>query len=149
MCSDGRNMVSVEGPSGSQEIWQVGSSWCFVPWQNTEVVLVLERFMANPAQTRHELRVKRGLLDELAAELFAIVVFLCDCLLQLLPTLTATTAASAASTRFFIIASKLPMELQMMLCRQVMGSTKQNILHQDSEAAFKSLARRLLLPSQS
>ena len=30
----------------------------------TEVVSVLERFMSNPALTRHELRVKLGVLDE-------------------------------------------------------------------------------------
>ena len=34
----------------------------------------------------------------------------------------------------------LPMELQMILCRLVVGSSKQNILRKDSEAAFKSLA---------
>ena len=44
---------------------------------------VLERFMANPTQTRHELRVKLGVLDELAAEVFALdSFFLCDDLLQ-------------------------------------------------------------------
>ena len=46
-----------------------------------EVVLVLERFIANPNQTRQELRVKLGLLDALAAEFFAVIVFLCDDLL--------------------------------------------------------------------
>jgi len=35
------------------------------------------------------------------------------------------------------------MELQMMLCHHPVGSMKQNILHKDSEAAFKSLARIL------
>ena len=38
----------------------------------TEVVSLLERFMANPTQTRHEVRVKLGVLDELAAEVFAL-----------------------------------------------------------------------------
>ena len=108
----------------------------------TEVVL-LERFMANPTQTRHELRVKLGVLDELAAEVFALTVFLCDDLLQLKP---ASRPAAAAATRFFAIASRLPMELQMILCHHAVGSMKQNILHKDSEAAFKSLARTLLLP---
>jgi len=37
------------------------------------------------------------------------------------------------------------MELQMILCRHAVGSTKENILLKDSEAAFKSLARILLL----
>ena len=39
------------------------------------------------------------------------------------------------------------MELQMMLCHRAVGSTKQNILHKDSEAAFKSLAG-VLVPKQ-
>jgi len=38
------------------------------------------------------------------------------------------------------------MELQMILCHRVVGSMKQNILRKDSEAAFKALARILLLP---
>jgi len=108
----------------------------------TEVVL-LERFMANPTQTRHELRVKLGVLDELAAEVFALTVFLCDDFLHLRP----AAAVSDAALRFFTIAKRLPMELQMVLCHRAVGSMKQNILHKDSEAAFKSLAR-ILLDSQ-
>jgi len=92
--------------------------------------------------------VKLGVLDELAAEVFALTVFMCD-LLQLRPALpiTITTiTTAAAATRFFIIAKSLPMELQMILCHFAVGSMKQNILRRDSEAAFKSLAKILLLP---
>jgi len=102
-----------------------------------EVVLLLERFMANPTQIRHELRVKLGRLDEMAAEVFALTVFLCDDLLQLKP------ASHLSSTRFFFIITKLPVELQMVLCHRAVGSMKQNILHKDSEVAFKSLARTI------
>jgi len=112
-------------------------------------VSLLERFLANPVQTRHELRVMLGMLDELAAEVFALTVFLCDDLLQLRPAALAATPnpATTATTRFFTIASKLPMELQLILCRRAVGSMEQNILRKDSEAAFKSLARSLLLDS--
>jgi len=112
----------------------------------TEVVSVLERFIANPTLTRHELRVKLGALDEVAAEVFALTVFLFDDLLQLKPANAMLTAnpASAAATRFFASAAKLPMELQMILCHRAVGSMKQNIHFRDSEAAFKSLARILL-----
>jgi len=99
-----------------------------------EAVSVLERFIANPAETRYELQVKLGMLDELAAEFFALIVFLCDDLLQLKPALT-TTPASAAASRFFTIASKLPMELQMILCHRAVCSMKQNILQRDSECS--------------
>ena len=114
--------------------------------KKTKVVSLLERFIANPAPTRHELRVKLGVLDELAAEVFALTVFLCDDFLQLKP----AHPAGAAATRFFTISSKLPMELQMVLCHRAVGSMKQNILHKDSEVAFKSLASILLQhPPQS
>ena len=105
---------------------------------------LLERFTANPALTRHELRVKLGVLDELAAEVFALTVFLCDELLQLKPALAVTTdnpAAATAVIRFFAIAMKLPMELQMVLCRRAVSSMKQSILHKDSEVAFRALAQ--------
>ena len=100
--------------------------------------------MTNPTQTRHELRVKLGVLDELAVEVFALIVFLCDDLLHLKP---ARDTATPSSVKFFTIALKLPMELQMILCHRAVDSMKQNILHKDSEAAFKSLARTLLRPS--
>jgi len=75
-----------------------------------EIVLLLERFVANPAQTRYEVRLKLGVLHELAAEVFALTVFLCDNLLQLKPALpdTTSTPATAAAARFFAIASRLP-----------------------------------------
>jgi len=121
-----------------------------------EIVSLLERFMANPTLTRHELRVRLGVLKELAAELFAAVVFLCDGLLQRKPashpaaTPKPATDAAIAATRFFAIAEKLPIELQMILCQRVVGSVKDSVLSKDSEAAFKFLARvLLLLDSQS
>ena len=75
------------------------------------------------------------------AEVFALTVFLCDGLLQLKP---ASHPAGIAASRFFIIASKLPMELQMVLCHRMFDSMKQNNFSKDSEAAFKSLARFFL-----
>ena len=109
---------------------------------------LLERFLANPSQTRHELRVKLGVLNELAAEVFALTVFLCDDLLQLKPAIITTTVTTPLpAVRFFAIATRLPMEVQMILCHRGVGSMKQNILLKDSEAAFKSLAR--LLSSES
>jgi len=96
--------------------------------QKTEVVQLLERFMTNPMLTRHELRVRLGVLDELAAEHFALIVFLCDDLLQLKATsLFTNTYAAAAAIRFFSMASRLPMELQVVLCHRVVGSMRQNI----------------------
>ena len=115
---------------------------------HTDVVSLLERLTANPTRTFHEVRVKLGVLGELAAEVFALTIFLCDDLLQLKPALNPAVtpnSASAVATRFFAIATRLPLELQMILCYRVVGSAKQNILSDESEVAFKSLARELLL----
>ena len=48
-----------------------------------EVVALLERFQSDATQTRHAVRVELDLLDELAAEMFALVVFVSDGLLQI------------------------------------------------------------------
>jgi len=103
----------------------------------TEVVTLLQRFTSDPTQTRHTMRVELGFLDDLAAEMFALVVFASDGLLQI----NDTTPSPAA--RFFSIARRLPLELQMMLCFRQVGSCKEIIAGKDSEVAFKELARRL------
>jgi len=103
----------------------------------TEVVTLLERFKEKPVETRHAVRMELGLLDELAAEMFALAVFVSDGLLQI----NDTTPSPAA--RFFKIAKRLPLELQMMLCHRQVGSGKEIIPGKDSEVAFKELAKRL------
>ena len=84
------------------------------------------------------MRVELGWYDELAAEMFALVVFVSDGLLQVNDTTTTTPAA-----RFFNIASQLPLELQMVLCFRQVGSAKEIIPGNESEVAFKELAERL------
>jgi len=44
----------------------------------TAVVTLLERFKSDSAQTRYATRVELGLLDDLAAEMLALVVFVSD-----------------------------------------------------------------------
>ena len=104
---------------------------------NTEVVTLLERFKENPVETRHVVRVELGLVDELAADVFAMVVFVSDGLLK-----TNDTTPSPAA-RFFSIAAQLPLELQMVLCYRLRGSGKEIIPGKESEVAFKELARRI------
>jgi len=104
----------------------------------TEMVTLLERFQSDAAKTRHAVRVELGLLNELAAEMFALVVFVSDGLLQIKETTTPSPAA-----RFIKIARRLPLELQMVLCFLQVGSPKEIIPGTDSEVAFKELARRL------
>jgi len=156
LIASGRDLGDVKNKSMKAEGWEDGEVKEFTALEiaknlgRTEVVSVLERFLDNPAQTRHEIRLKL-VPEELPAEVFALIVFLCDDLLHLKPALTIITSnpdTATATSRFFTIALKLPMELQMILCHRVVGSMKQNILHKDSEAAFKSLARVLLSQSK-
>ena len=100
-------------------------------WSWTKVVTLLERFKENPGVIRHQVRVELGLLDELAFEMFALVVFVSDGLLQV----NDTTPSPAA--RFFSIATRLPLELQMVLCFLLVGSCKEIISGKESEVAFK------------
>ena len=157
LIASGRDLGDVKNKKGSFGGLDEKTALDIARWRsNTKVVPLLERFIANPVQTRHELRVKLGVPDALAADVFALTVFLWDDLLQptpaSIPAATPNYAASAATvvatnTRFFAMATRLPMKLQMLLCRCAVGSMKQNILLVDSEAAFKSLARLLLLSS--
>lgn len=52
------------------------------PWQDkvkkSEIAGLLESFRDHPDQTRHRLRLEFGELDEIAATLFALLIFLCD-----------------------------------------------------------------------
>ena len=104
----------------------------------TEVVSLLERFRDHPEETRHEVRVELGCFDEMAAEIFALVVFLCDGLLEI------KEENMTGAARFFRMAKRLPMELQMVLCHRVVGSAGENIPGEQRELAFKELARKLL-----
>jgi len=99
------------------------------------VLTLLERFKENPVKTRHAVRLELG--DELAAEMFALVVFVSDGLLQV-----NDTATPSPATKFFNIARSLPLELQMVLCHRLVGSDKDIIPGKESEVAFKELARR-------
>ena len=142
--------------------------------KKTEVGDLVERFMAQAEKTRFEVRVELGLVDEVVAELFAVIVFLCDDLFMITKPegdalITATTIAAprvgsaaprvgsapprvgsahevdrAAAVRFFCMAALLPMELQMVLCHRVYGSSKPHILSKSSEVAFRALASHIL-----
>jgi len=129
--------------------------------RNVEVVGLLERYVEDPEETRFRVKLELGDREDLAAEVFALVVFLCDDFLRIkqpglrLPSpsisVFSSAAASAALTtgeearhrRFYSIASRLPMELQMLLCQRVFGSTRNHITCREVERALKPVTRRL------
>jgi len=108
------------GTPGNEEMDAIGEA---KKEGKTEVVALLERFKENPLETRHAMRLKPG--------------GLCLGWVTSIKEMALTPAA-----RFFSIARRLPLELQMVLCFQVVGSGKEIIPGEESEIAFKYLARK-------
>jgi len=118
----------------------VPNEWeTFPPSEANELVTLLEKFKENPVETRRGVRLELGLVDEMAAEMFALVVFVSDGLLEICQGETGRTPAA----RFFRITSQLPLELQMVLCYRLADSPKEIIGSRDSDLAFRSLAGTL------
>ena len=105
---------------------------------HTMVANLLERFEGSPEETRHTVRLEIGWYDEVAAEMFALVVFVSDGLLQVTQ---GDQSSSTPAARFLVIARSLPLELQMVLCYRVAGSAKEVIPGKDREGAIKKLAK--------
>lgn len=103
-----------------------------------DAVDLLKRFKEDAKKTRHEMRVEVGWYAETAAEVFALVIFLCDGLLKI------RAEGQSNAARFMRIMCELPMELQMMLCRRAAGSAAENIPGEYRELAFRDLARKLV-----
>jgi hypothetical protein len=74
----------------------------------------------------------------MARDLYALVVFLCDGLLRVQP-----GQERSQPGRFLTIASRLPLELQAVLCYRTFDSSKVVVASANSEAALRHLARQL------
>lgn len=96
-----------------------------------EIATLLRQFVMNPEKVRYNMRLKWKYHDNIAAELFALVIFICDDLLKVKENRT---------SRFFSVTTQLPMELQMLFCLRTVGSaTKDLIPAKKREAAFRKL----------
>ena len=105
-----------------------------------DLALLLERYLANPTQTMSEVCVNLGLYRP-AAFVFAQVVFLCDGLLRLK---NEDLGTFDPARRFLSIASRLPMELQVVPCHWYCGADLSSIPSWERENAFQLLTRQLL-----
>ena len=87
------------------------------------------------------LRARRieGIYPKSAATLYALVIFCCDGLFRLTDAGDANEGQERAR-RFFRVASRLPLEMQMHLCSAVFFSGDYIIKRDMSEAAFRRLA---------
>jgi len=124
------------GKPGSDKTDAIGVAKLYAKTQ--PVLRLLTRFRKNPEETRYQMRLELGCVDEIAAEVFALVVFASDGLLRIGVQSTTTTTPT---TRFFSVACQLPLELQMVLCYRCVGSSKEIISGQDTELAFRALAK--------
>lgn len=103
-----------------------------------ETAHLIRRYWDHPEETMHQVRVELRFSEEFAAEVFALVVFLCDGLLEI------KDSIMTGAARFFRMAQSLPMELQMVLCRRVVGSPADNIPGNHRELAFRHVAQKTL-----
>ena len=117
-------------------VWETDSGFEERIIRCAQVATLLEKFVGNPMETRYEVRVELGCRHELAAEVYALVVFVSDGLLGILET-------GANPARFFAITSKLPLELQIVLCCRVVGSSTDFISGEQAEVSFRELGKSL------
>lgn len=81
------------------------------------------------------MRLKWKYHDDIAAELFSLVIFICDDLLKI---------KEDRTSRFFSVITQLPMELQMLFCLRAAESTRDLIPAKKRETAFRKLTGQLL-----
>jgi len=74
----------------------------------------------------------------LSGRLFALIVLHCDGFLRIAPS---SAASGGARGRFFMMGSRLPLELQMMICKRALGLTSDVILSHDTENGIMSALR--------
>lgn len=113
--------------------------------ERKEMVALLERFCENISKTRYEVRLELGMGDKVVGGWLANIVFLCDGLLRIrdaLPDLDTNEGRNATNAaRFLWMAERLPLEVQMILCYRVVGSTQNNIPAKTRERAFRLLGK--------
>jgi ankyrin repeat protein len=99
-----------------------------------EICGLIKYFEADPVNARREAQNALGMSATIVSNYFALTIFLCDDYLRIKMT---------PGQRFFLILKRLPMELQMMICCILQGSTKTHVLCHNSERAFIKLAKEL------
>jgi len=112
---------------------------------------LVEEYERDPAASRRRLRLLPGVREYFIARIFALVVFYSDSYLalkgpplakRLLKALLGPEMAASDRTRFFLIAARLPLELQMVLCNRLLGSGENSVLSKYSEPGFRWVANK-------
>jgi len=105
---------------------------------------ILEGFHRNEGLARHQARLEigPGPFDARWLDTYAIMIFISDGLLQMCAVLTLVVRQDTG--RFFGMGQRLPLDLQMVLCRRLVGSGRAVIAVADAEPAFQHLASQFL-----
>jgi len=101
---------------------------------NPGIVGMLAAYQADPAATRHRLRLELGLIKKDIASDFACAVFICDGYLEV-----SLLHQMGKAARFLSIIARLPLELQMLLCHRRRASSRSVVLAEDTEAALRAI----------
>jgi ankyrin repeat protein len=114
---------------------------------NTKICELFEKYNRSRPAITHALRVQKGWHHRMASEVLAPVVFVSDGLLEgiihphfLRISERGEGPCGIKALRFFNIARRLPVELQMVLCYRVAGVRGTNIPCGLRERAFRDLA---------
>ena len=141
LIADGRSLWPIDVSYLHQSQTIVTSTW----WSSLEeAIQMLVEFKKSPWRVRNLCREETGWKGcpihntAAAANIYALIVFKCDGLLELPP------AVQSHASRFFSIAQRLPMELQQLLCLRVRDSSRDIIAEEHSEKSFKELAGALI-----
>lgn len=106
---------------------------------------LLDEFEAAPLATQFRMKICIGEEEAIPAYAFACTVFISDDFLKIRHRqFTRATHGASEAARFFQIACKLPLELQMLLCNRIVRSNRDLVPRFESEVAFKQLARESL-----
>lgn len=106
---------------------------------HSEIADLVERYTDDPERARRKINHDLGVYDANSANVFASIVFLSDGLLAAKP--APFTEEDRGAARFFEIAQKLPLDLQMILARRTVGSMRDFVLSKYAEPAYVDLAR--------
>ena len=107
---------------------------------SNSMLVLIKQLYERPISIRHYCRMKIRFNASVIADTFSLVVFFCDGFVKTTKIVNETTFREMKIMRFFTIASRLPIELQMLLCNRTHDSVKDTVLTEVSEGALQSLA---------
>jgi ankyrin repeat protein len=104
----------------------------------TDIAPLIDEYETCPKSCRHRLRAKLGFAEQDSVDLFALVTLINEGLLQ------CTGDKQQKAKRFFHVISKLPLELQMLLCNHTYSVKKDFVSSQPLQKSLQNLIASLL-----